>query len=266
MLHNPLLYLSYSFGVKALISAILTGAVCSLISPYIFLRKMAFAGAGLAHVALSGIAFGILIGSSPSVWAFIFTALASVAIWYLQTKENYHFDITMGIMFATSVALAVIFLSLSNSYGSSALSYLFGSPLGVEDKDIMALLAVLAATAAFYLFFWREVYLITFSYEIAKASGYKVELITFLMSLLISAVITVSIKAVGALLVFSLLVMPSASAFKLSKGYFHFFLLSLFFGLTASTLGILASFTLDAPPGATITIVSFLLFIAATFL
>ncbi len=266
MINNPFLYLSYSFGIKALISTVLTGAVCSLISPYIFLRKMAFAGAGLAHVALSGIAFGIFIGSSPPVWAFIFTALASVIIWYLQTKENFHFDITMGIIFATSVALAVIFLSLSNSYGSSALSYFFGSPLGVSEEDVVSLLTVLTAIVVFYLLFWREVYLITFSYEIAKASGYKAELITFLMSLLISAVITVSIKAVGALLVFSLLVMPSASAFKLSKSYFHFFFLSLAFGLTESTLGILTSFTLDAPPGATITLISFLLFIFTTLI
>jgi len=261
MLHNPLLYLSYGFGVKALISAVLTGLACSAVGSYVVLRKMSFAGAGLAHVALAGVAFGIFVGVNPTLSALLWTLLSSVLIWFFQIKRGLHFDATMGALFATSVALAVVFLSLSGAYGSSALAYLFGSPLSATDLDVALLGFTALAVFAFYLFFWREIYLITFSQEIAKASGYKVELITFLMSLLIGAVVTFSLKAVGALLVFSLLVMPAASAFRVARGYFHFFALTLFFGFISSFVGIMASFALDAPSGATITLVSFLIFL-----
>jgi len=261
MLQNPLLYLSYGFGVKALVSAILTGLTCSAVGSYVVLRKMSFAGAGLAHVALAGVSFGIFAGINPTLTALLFTLLSSVLIWFFQLKRGLHFDATMGALFATSVALAVIFLSLSGAYGSSALAYLFGSPLSATDLDLILLGVTAIAVFIFYLVFWREIYLITFSQEIAKASGYKVELITFLMSLLIAFVVTFSLKAVGALLVFSLLVMPAASAFRLARGYFKFFALTVLFGFLSSALGILVSFALDAPSGATITIISFLIFL-----
>ncbi|WP_457679786.1 metal ABC transporter permease [Thermovibrio sp.] len=264
MINNPFSYFAYDFGIKAFLSALLTGLTCSAVGSYVVLRKMSFAGAGLAHVALAGVAFGILAGLNPTFSALVFTTIASVIIWFFQSKKGLHFDATMGILFATSMALAVLFLSLSGAYGSQALSYLFGSPLSATGFDLVFLLILTLSVFAFYLFFWREIYLITFSREIAKASGYKVELITLFMSLLISWVITLSLKAVGALLVFSLLVMPAASAFKVARSYRSFFLLSVIFGFLSSFLGILVSFTLDAPSGATITLVSFLIFLLSS--
>ncbi|TCK06413.1 metal ABC transporter permease [Phorcysia thermohydrogeniphila] len=260
-LSNPLTYLQYGFGIKALISAILTGITCSAAGTYVILRKMAFIGAGLAHVAFAGVTFGLMLGSSPLLWAFLFSAVAGTALWYLSTKKAIHYDVTIGVLFATSMGLAVIFLSFSKSYGSEALSYLFGSPLSVETVDLFLLALATILTFSFYFFFWRDIYLITFSQDIAKASGYKVELLTFTASCLISLVVTLSIKAVGALLVFSLLVMPAASAYRFSRSYGEFFLLSVVFGFITSLLGILLSFTLDVPSGAAITLISFLIFL-----
>ncbi len=260
MVSNPFLFLGYDFGVRALVASILSGFVCSAVGSYVVLRKMSFAGAGLSHVAFSGVAFGFLIGLSPILTALLFTLSAAAVVWYLSRK-GLHFDVGMGVLFATSMALAVLFLSLSNAYGASVLSYLFGSPLSVETQDLLILLVLTVLISLFFTFLWREIYLITFSEEIAKASGYRVELITFLMNLLIATVVTFSLKAVGALLVFSLLVVPSASAFRLSKSYGQYFTLSLLFGVLSGFLGMLTSFALDAPSGATITLVSFLIFL-----
>jgi len=260
-LSNPFTYLQYGFGVKAVISAILTGITCSAIGTYVILRKMAFIGAGLSHVAFAGVAFGLMVGSSPILWAFLFSAVAGIALWYFSSKKALHYDVTIGVLFAVSMGLAVIFLSFSSSYGSEALSYLFGSPLSAGTLDLLLLGLATLLTFLFYLFFWREIYIVTFSKDIAKASGYNVELITFLATILISLVVTLSIKAVGALLVFSLLVMPAASAYRFSKSYREFFFFSVTFGFLSSFLGILLSFTLDIPSGAAITLVSFLIFL-----
>ena len=259
-LSNPLLFLSYDFGVKALLASLLSGFVCSAVGSYVVLRKMSFAGAGLSHVAFAGVALGFLIGVSPILTALLSTLLASAVIWYLSRK-GFHFDVGMGVLFATSMALAVLFLSLSNTYGASVLSYLFGSPLSVEFQDLVVLLVLTLTVSLFFALLWREIYLISFSEEIAKASGYRVELITLLLNLLVAAVVTFSLKAVGALLVFSLLVVPSASAFRLSKSYSQYFFLSVLFGVLSGFIGMLISFSLDAPSGATITLVSFLIFL-----
>jgi len=253
---NPFEFLSYSFGIKAFVGSILTGILCSIMGTFIVLKKFPFIGAGLAHIAFAGVAFGILLGKSPLLFAFLFTLLSSLTLWYLNIKKKVHYDITIGILFAASMGLAVLFLSLSGNYGSEALSYLFGSPLFVNSKELIFLGTLTAVVGGFFLYFWKEIYLILFSTEIAKASGYKVEFITFWLFSLLSLTITFSIESVGALLVFSLLVVPAATAQKVSKSYRQFFILSILFGTLAAALGILISFTFNAPPGATVTLVS----------
>ncbi len=260
-LHNPFSYLAYGFGWRAFLSVFLAGILCSLLGTYIVLRRMAFIGAGLSHIAFAGIAFGLLIGSSPLLWAFVFSSAASTVLWYFDEKKGLHLDISIGVLFATSMGLAVIFLSLSGNYGSEALSYLFGSPLTSSTQDVLLLFFTLCISSLFFWFFWREIYLITFSRDIAKASGYKTERITFLLSLLISLVVTLSIKAVGAVLVFSLLVVPSAAALKVAKNYEQFFRFSLLFGAISAFIGIFLSFLLDVPSGAAITVSSFFVFL-----
>ncbi|WP_456434947.1 metal ABC transporter permease [Thermovibrio ammonificans] len=262
-LHNPLEFLAYDFGVKALFASVFAGITCSALGSYVVIRRMSFAGAGLAHVAFAGVAFGFLVGISPLLSALLFSLVAAVVIWYLQERKNLHFDVGMGVIFATSMAVAVIAMSFSGVYGSQVLSYLFGSPLAVEWSDLLSLFLLFTATAAFIALYWRELWLTVFSAEIAKASGYRVELITLLLNLLVAAVVTLSMRAVGALLVFSLLVVPAASAYRLSKSFKGYFLLSVAFGFLSGLLGILVSFTLDAPSGASITIVAFLLFLVA---
>ena len=263
---NPFLFLSYDFGSYALISSLLVGFSCSLLGSHVVLRKMSFSGAGLAHVAFAGVAFGFLTGIPPMAAALAFSLVASLIIWFFQVKKGIHFDVTMGTVFAVSMAFAVLFLSLSNAYGAKILSYLFGDPLAVERLDIVTLLFTALLSILFFLFFRREIYLISFSQEIAKASGYPVELITCLFNLLLALTVTLSIKAVGALLVFSLLVAPAASAYKVSKNYKQYVFFSVTFGIVSGIFGVLAAFALNAPPGATITVVSFLIFIVASII
>jgi zinc transport system permease protein len=265
-IHNPFVYLSYGFGIKALLASVLSGIICSAIGSYVVLKRMAFVGAGLSHIAFAGVSFGLFAGISPLVSSLIFTLISAISIWYFRTKKKVNYDTTLGILFATSMALAVIFLSLSGSYSSEALSYLFGSPLTAENSDIFLLLTVALITLVFFFFFWKEIYLTAFSEDIAKASGFSVELITFVLSLLIAFATTLSIKAVGSILVFSLLVMPAASAFKVARNYTSFFFLSLLFGFLSSFIGILISFLIDIPSGAAITFVSFLIFVVSVFL
>ncbi len=260
-LTNPLIFLSYGFAQKALFASLLSGFLCSLIGTYVVLRKMAFVGAGLAHIAFAGISLGLLIGVYPVGVGLAFSIAASAAIWYLSYRGKVHYDITIGILFSTSMGLAILFMGLSGKYRSSALSYLFGSPLTVNNGDIAILILTAAVAGAVYTFYWKEIYLTTFSEEIAKASGYRTELITFTASMITTVSVVMSMKAVGAILVFSLLVIPPASAYMVSKSYFRMVLLSIIFGVSSSVIGTLISFSIDVPSGAAITLTSFTLFL-----
>ncbi|SMP07123.1 zinc transport system permease protein [Desulfurobacterium pacificum] len=259
-LYNPFTFLSYSFGVNALISALLTGFLCSAIGTFVVLKKMPFIGAGLAHIAFAGVALGILTGKSPLLSALLFTVTSSIILWYLSEKRQIHYDVTVGVLFSASMGLAVVFLSLSQNFGSEALSYLFGSPLLTTKTDILLLLLLSLIVSAFFIYYWREIYLILFSEEIAKASGYRVHFITFWLFFLTAFAVTLSIESVGALLVFSLLIVPPATAHRMARTYNQFFILSVILGVLSAVTGMLISFTINAPPGATITLISTTLF------
>ncbi len=262
---NPLQFLTYGFGIKAVIASALSGFLCAFIGTYVVLRKMAFIGAGLAHIAFAGIALGLLIGITPIIWGLVFSIIASTIIWYISYRTKIHYDITIGILFSASMGLAILFLGISGKYKSEALSYLFGSPLTVDNLDIAILITTVVSTIAIFIYLWKEIYLTTFSEEIAKASGYKTGLITFIASTITTIAVVMSMKAVGAILVFSLLVIPPASAFLISKSYFQMLCISSFLGLISAVAGTLASFSLNVPSGAAITLTSFLLF-AMTYL
>ncbi|WP_457567542.1 metal ABC transporter permease [Desulfurobacterium sp.] len=258
---NPLEFLRYGIFVRALAGAVLSGVICSLVGVYVFLRKMSFIGAGLAHIAFAGIAFGLFLGSFPLLWGFIFAFVASSAIWFFGYRGRLTFDATIGILFATSMGLAVLFLGISGKYKSEALSYLFGSPLMVGSVDVSVLALTAAILVTVSVLFYKELYLTVFSEEIAKASGIPVEKITFVAMTFITVAVVGAMKAVGALLVFSLLVMPPASAYEVAGSFDKMLMVSVVFGFIAAFLGVFLSLTFNIPSGSTITLVSFLLFL-----
>ena len=259
---NPFVYLSYSFGVKTLISTLTAGIVCSLVGTFIVLRKMTFIGAGISHVAFAGVALSLMFNLPPLLGAFAFSLIASVTVWYLERKYNIHHDVAIGILFAGSMGLAVAILSISGNYGSKVLSFLFGSPLTAESGELVFLVITALISLVFFSAFWKEIFLISFSEEIALASGIDADKITFFLFLLVSLAITTSIKTVGAVLVFSLLVVPPATALKITKGYKSFVAASVATGMLSSVLGVLISFSFDIPTGAGITLSSIAIFLA----
>ncbi len=258
---NPFLFFEYSIFLKALIGSLLVGVICSIIGVYVYLKKISFIGAGLAHIAFAGISFGLMIGFSPMFCGFVFAFFSAVLLWSLSRKDRLTSDSTIGILFATSMGLAVFFLGLSGKYRSQALSYLFGSPLTIETVDVIFLMITALLLIFFVIYFYRDIYLTIFSEEIAKASGIPTEIITFFVTFFISVAVVSAMKAVGALLVFSLLVIPPAAAYENSNGLLKMLLLSVLFAVLSVFIGVLLSFSLDVPSGAMITIVSFLLFL-----
>ncbi len=256
-------YLNYDIFRCSLSVSLLSGIVCSAVGVYVYLKKMSFIGAGLAHVAFAGIAFGLLLGFYPMLWAFSFALFSAVLIWFFSQNGKLTYDATIGILFSTSMGLAVIFLGFSGKYRSEALSYLFGSPLLASWKDALMLLFILAFLLSMIFLYRRELFLVIFSQEIAKASGIEVEALTLTLNVLIALSVVASMKAVGAILVFSLLIVPPASAYLLCRSLNSMFVLSVLFGITSALLGTFLSFLLDLPSGATITLVSFVIFILA---
>ena len=256
---------SYGFMQRAFIASALIGVVCSLVGVFVVLKGLAFIGAGTAHAAFAGVALGFLIGVSPFVLSVLFGLSAVWIVSFLEVKVKMKPDISLGIFYTFTMALAIFFLGLMQTNNPEVLGYLFGSILSVTEADLKTILALSLVILSCLFLFFKEFHFISFDQEMAEASGIPAKILFFLLLNLISLSIVISLKAVGAILVLALVVIPAASAMQWATHIRSMMLGSATIGVLASWAGILLSYRFDLPSGATIVLCLTAIFTLSAF-
>lgn len=251
--------LEYSFFQRALISGVLLSLVASYFSCFVVQRKMSFLGSGLAHASFGGVALGLLL-SIPPLWvAAPFTILTGLGITWLKHNSKIESDTAIGIFFSMSMSLGIVFLSLKENYSAEAMSYLFGSILNIRQRDVWWAGALLIASLL-SLPLWKRWAFATFDPELAKASHIPVKKDDYLLTLFISAVVAISIKLLGIVLLAAFLVIPGACSRLLSKSFIQMTIASVIIGVASTVMGLFASYLLNLPSGASIVLLQTLVF------
>lgn len=257
---------SMPFMQRALIAGVLVGFLASYYGVFIVQRKMSFLGSGLAHAAFGGVALGLLLNAQPLAIAVPFTIFVSLLIIWLREKTKLGSDAVIGVLFAVSVALGIIFLSLKDSFATDAFTYLFGSILAVFPEDIYASGAIALLTISTAKYFWPRWAYSTFDEEIALAGKHKIMRNDYALAIFIAVTIVVSIKIVGIILIAAFLVIPAAGARMVSTTFFAMTALSCAIGIFSAGAGLWASYYLDLPSGAVIILLQAAIFFAAIIL
>ena len=244
--------LHYGFMVRALISSVLVGVVCSIVGVFVVTKGLSFIGAGIAHAAFAGVTLGFLIGVSPLGLAVLFSLVTVWLIQFVGKKGQLRLDVSIGIFFSLTMALAILFIGLMRSYNAEVYGYLFGNVLGATRQDLI-LIAVVGVTVLTVLgLFFKEYEFIIFDAEVAEAAGIPAGKLSLLLLTMIAVTVVVSLKVVGVILVFALIVTPAASAYQLTHSLRKMVGLSALFGTAASLGGLFLSYAFDLPSGATI--------------
>ncbi len=256
-------YLQYDFMQKALVAAILIGIICALIGSFVLLRGMVFLGEAIAHSAFAGAALAILLGLDPLLVIMLFSVLSSISIGYVNEKKIMKDEIIIGVTFSFFMALAILFISLMPVYSTDVPSILFGNIL-IISPNTFTLLIVFSLLIIIVIFaIKKELYFMTFDEESAKISGVPVRLLNYVFLILVSMTISVSLKAIGAILVFAMIVTPAAAAYQLTFRFNRLLLLAGFFGVFSTVGGLYLSVVFDLPSGSTIvTLITFIFFIS----
>ncbi len=253
--------LAFGFGQRALIGGLLIAATCSIMSFFVIVRRLAFAGMGISHAAFGGVAIGIAAGVNPIVTAGAFCVGVAGGIGWLSRKGRLHEDAVIGILFSASMAFGVVLIAAAHAYNQDLLSYLFGSILAMTWADV-AILAVLSVLAvAFLIFFFKELLFFSFDEETAAASGVPVRFVYYGLLITMALTIVISIKLVGIILISALIVIPGATGLQVSRNYRVVVLVSLASGLVSTIAGLYLSFRFDVASGATIVLIMFGLFL-----
>lgn len=251
---------AYDFFIRALIAGGLVGFIGSFYGVFIVQRKMSFLGNGLAHAAFGGVALGMLLNAEPLYVAIPFTILVSILINYVKDKTQLSSDTSIGILFSVSVALGSIFIALKSGYSSDAFAYLFGSILSVSKSDIYISIFLAILTIISFYKYWAYWAYSSFDEDLAIADKIPVKKYDYILSILMSLSIVVSIKIVGMLLISAFLVVPAATARLTSKSFFQMTIYSIIIGILTSFGGLALSVALDLPSGAVIIILQASLF------
>ncbi len=255
--------LAYGFGQRALIGGIIIAAVCSLISFFVVVRRLAFVGMGISHAAFGGVSIGIVAGVDPILTAGGFCILVALGIGWFTRKGRIHEDTAIGILFASAMAMGVVLVRVAHAYNMNLMSYLFGSILAMSWNDIIVLSVTGAVVVIFMVFFFKELLFFVFDEETATASGLPVRLVYYGLLIAMAMTIVVSIKLVGIILVSALLVIPAATGIQLSRNYRGVLLFSIIFGIASVVLGLFLSSWFDVASGATIVLCLFGIFLLA---
>ncbi len=253
---------SLAFMQRAMIVGILLGAVSGFLGVFVVQRKISFLGSGLSHAAFGGVALGIFLGIEPMFLAIPFTLLIAFLMVFLKKKADISADTSIGILFSVAMAIGIIFLALNENYSADAYSYLFGSILNVSVFDLAIVAALSLIIAIVGKIYWGRWAYSTFDAELARTSKLPVETDEYILTLLISLLIVVSIKVVGMLLLGAYLVIPAATARIVSRTFFQMTLLSVLLGIVSSIGGLILSYFVDLPSGAVIILLQAILLIA----
>lgn len=254
--------LSMGFLQRALLAGIMVSLLCGVLSVFVILRRMAFIGVGVSHSAFGGVALGFLLAVDP-LWTGIgFAVLVALAIEWVQTHSRVEEDTAIGIFFAASMALGLVFLHLSKTYNVDVFGFLFGNILAIGQKQLMEILAVTAVVLVVTLGFYKELVFLSFDEEMAWVSGVPVRALRYLFLVMLALVIITSIYLVGIILVAALLVIPGATAQNLTGRIQVMIITSAGVAVGGAVGGIWLSCLLDFPTGATIVLLLAMFYLA----
>ena len=253
----------YQFMQNAILSAFLGGIACAVIGVFVVLLHMPFIGVCMAHAAFAGALLGLWLGFNPLIGAFTLSLLSAAIIGPLADRGELNPETSVGVIFSLMLGLAFLFMGLMSGSKSGALELLWGSILTNTRGDIILLGIVTIVVVGIVFVFYKEIQATIFNRDMALAVGIPATLALYGILLLTGATITVTLRSIGGILIFSLILNPAAAAYQLTYNMKRMFLLSAGFGVLSGWLGLLFSYLFDIPSGATIVVTSSLIFMLA---
>ena len=254
--------LSYRFFQHALAAAVLTSVLCGIVGTYIVSRRMVFISGGITHTSFGGIGIGYYLGMPPMIGAAVFSVLSALGIEYFSRKGDIRNDSMIAIFWALGMALGILFIFLTPGYAPNLMSYLFGNILTISLVELLALACLTVIIAAAFMLFYRPILYVAFDEEFARTRLIPVQVIKYLMISMIALTIVFSIRVAGIILIISLLTIPQTTANLLTRRFDRIALFSILIGLAGNIGGLILSYYLNIPSGATIILCLVMLFLA----
>lgn len=250
------------FMIRAIYAGLMVAILCATLGVFITLKKQSFLTDAIAHASLAGIAIGLFFSFNPTLIAMIVAFLMSISITFLQKKYQISFDSIIGAIYSFLFAGGIIIISLTPGYQPELISYLFGSILSVTWPDIFQIALITITTIILIIWFFDKLLYLTFDKQGAYIRGINVNFFEYLINALSSVAVIGAIRVVGVVMVTALIIIPATSAKLVAKNFSQMFLFSSIFSIISTIAGLIISYLVNIPSGATIVICSSVIFFA----
>ena len=242
------------FFVRALLGGIGVAIVAGPIGCFILWRRLAYFGDTLSHSALLGVAMALLLELNITLSVFIICLIVSLLLLLLQKRGSLSSDALLGLLAHATLAVGLVVLAFMTWVRVDLMGFLFGDILAVSKSDITLIWLGGLVVLAGLLSIWRRLFAATVNYDLAKAEGAKPDFTNFIFMALVAAVIAVSMKLVGVLLITALLIIPAATARRFSTSPEHMAITAAVIGSLSVIVGLNGSLQWDTPAGPSIVV------------
>ncbi|MDR0646098.1 MAG: metal ABC transporter permease [Elusimicrobiota bacterium] len=252
-------FLSFSFVQRALTAGILIAVITAILGTFLVLKRLSLIGDSLSHVALSGVALGLITNTSPIFVAVPVVMAGSLLVFKITEHTKVYTDSALGIVSACGISFGLIITSLAGGFNVDLMSFLFGSILTVSAWELWLAFTLSAAAFVMIYIFYNDLIAVVFDENFAKTAGVNAKRINTILVLISAVAIVAALKVVGIMLVSAMLIIPPCAALQLATNFKKALLLACSFSVISVIFGIYISFVLNIPSGAAIIILNILI-------
>ncbi|MDX6375131.1 MAG: zinc transport system permease protein [Nocardioidaceae bacterium] len=250
----------YPFMQRALIAAAFTGFAAPAVGTYLVQRRLSLMGDGIGHVAVTGVALGLLTGTSPTWTAVVVSVLGAILIETIRARGHTNGDVALALLFYGGLAGGVLLSGLGGESSARLQEYLFGSITTISIADVIVTMSLATAVLVIGVGLSPQLFAVAQDQEFARVTGLRVGFYNVLVAVLAAVSVSVAMRTVGLLLVSALMVVPVATSQQLTRSFRTTLLAAMVLGAAASLGGLVLSaylsFHATVAPGPTIVLLS----------
>jgi zinc transport system permease protein len=259
-------FLQFGFMQRAFAAGAVTAVICPLIGIFLVPRRLSLIADTLAHVALAGVAVGLLLGASPILGALVVTVGGALGMERLRARGALQGDAALAVFLSGGFAVAVVLISLAQGFNADLFAILFGSILTVSPMDVWLILALGAVVVTTIVLSYRRLFAITLNEDLARTSGVQVTALNFTLTVLTALTTVVAMRMVGVLLVSAMIVIPTLTGFAIGTSFRRATIVAIAMALASVVIGLTAAYYLRLAAGGAIVLTALLIFAMATAL
>lgn len=255
--------LDYEFMQRALLAALLVGVAAPSVGVYLIERQLALIGDGMGHIALTGVAVGILTGAAPVLTALVAAVAGAVAVELVRMRGRTSGDVALAILFYGGIAGGVVIVGLSANGSTASLNaFLFGSIATTTPQDVAVFAALTVGVLLVTVGLRPQLFTANNDAEFAVASGLPVARLNLLLAVVVATTTVLSMRVVGLLLFSALMIVPTATAQLLARSFRGTLHLAMVLGAVVAVTGVVVSFYANTPSGGSIVLLAIAMFAA----